>query len=178
MGLSSISSVRICAMTAGSWSSPAMTRAGSPGMSCWRQNTSTLTRSRVGMTWAKRRPRWLPMLSLHVQSLQADHAVRNGAEALELHGHRRCVLGIVEIEDRQIGPLLVPHFLIERVPLADIGQGAGLIQRMVHHRVGVVADVVALPGMQEGIGVAIDIHAAGPADLIGLEVSVIGFLQG
>ena len=57
-GRSSHNSWRIWASTAGSRSSPASTSAGSPGISCCRQNTMTLTRKMVGMICAMRSPRW------------------------------------------------------------------------------------------------------------------------
>ena len=55
-GRSSISSARICASTSGSpRSSPAMIRAGSPGMSCCRPKTRRLRISSVGTTCPRRR---------------------------------------------------------------------------------------------------------------------------
>ncbi len=48
---------RICSITAGSRSSPAMTRAGSPGSSCCSEKMITDTKNSVGTSCRSRRPR-------------------------------------------------------------------------------------------------------------------------
>src|SRR5947209_17057135 len=71
---------RICAITAGSRSSPAITSAGSPGSSCCSEKISTDTKNSVGMSWTIRRARKVSMARLVLRrptrslQLQPDHA--------------------------------------------------------------------------------------------------------
>ena len=111
----------------------------------------------------------------HLQALQADHAVRHRAEAVQLRRHADDVARRVQIDDRQVLPLLRHICCVERLAACAMSvMPRACVQQLVHRRVAVVADVVA-PGRvcRNCIGVAVDIDAAGPADQVGLEVAAL-----
>src|SRR5690349_12833967 len=99
-GRSSHSSERICASTCGSpRSSPASTSAGSPGMSCCKAKTRTLTSRIVGMTCSSLVVRWPRKLLRQAHALQPHHPVRYLLVALYLGRHADDALGKPEVHD-------------------------------------------------------------------------------
>src|SRR5258706_9429879 len=93
-------------MTLGSRSSPASAIAGSPGSSCCRPKISTDTKNSVGMIAASRFSRKSSTgapASAHLQVLQPDDAVGNGAKPGELVGVGPQPVAVGDIDD---GPVL------------------------------------------------------------------------
>ena len=92
-----------------------------------------------------------------------------GAEAVQLRRHRHDVAGVIEVGQRQIAPQLLEQLAVDRTPLRQIRRAATLVEQPVHRGIAVVTGVVALPAVQELIGVAVDIDAPRPADQIELD---------
>src|SRR3954466_1206320 len=122
-------------MTAGSWSSPARTSAGSPGSNCCIAKTSADTSSTVGPIGATRRNSQAPMKQLHpgksplvdAQPLRPDQPVGVGDEPGELFARRIQQFRMPQIDDRSVGKHLLGNFCVMGEALRPIaGRARGL----------------------------------------------------
>src|SRR5262249_39398449 len=154
---------RICSITAGSRSSPAMTSAGSPGNSCCSEKISTDTKNSVGISWKMRRTRKFSMTrvvrptirSLQLQTDYAHQPVGHLLVAFELVGMRNQQPAVIKIDDRQIVEQNLGQLLVNRLALSGIVDQPGILQRLVGLGVGIAAIVLWRPGVHEDIGIAV-----------------------
>src|SRR5208282_1253786 len=101
-------------MTSGSRSSPASTRAGSPGSSCCSPKMMIETKTTVGTAITRRRMRKASMAAgrswpdpagrvlLELEARHAHEPVRKGREARELLAEAVDPAAVVKIDDRQV----------------------------------------------------------------------------
>src|ERR1700733_9104040 len=127
-------------MTAGSRSSPAITSAGSPGNRCWSEKIRIDTKNSVGTICRRRLPRKFSMvfcllrkgkggrkarraasgrrlpelLSLQLQSDDADQSILHLPIAFELLGMREQELLVIEVDDRLVVQHDLGQFFVDR----------------------------------------------------------------
>src|SRR5258706_13788087 len=123
-GLSRWNFSRRCAITVGSWSSPPMAIAGSPGRSCCSPKISTDTRKSVGRIAERRfaRKATIAVLvrSALLQALQAHEAVGHGAQARELVRVDPQPIAVVQVDDRPVLHDVRGELLEELPPLPGV----------------------------------------------------------
>src|SRR6185436_13227574 len=168
---------RISSSPAASASVPASTRAGSPGIIRTPAKTIRLISSTVTAEMKARRTRNSNTL-LPGGSLHPDQPVRHRLVALEVLGERHDVVRVIE-EDR-VAPRAdeIDGLAIERPPLADVGDLAGLVQERVDLLVAGPGGVETAAARLPLVDVAVGIDAPAPADHECRVLAVVVVLEG
>src|SRR5437764_7983811 len=140
---------RICAITSGSRSSPAITSAGSPGSNCCSEKIRIETKNSVGINWTTRRARkfsmarsWVQQRSLQLQPDHAHQPVRHLLVALAFGGVRDQDFAVIDIEQRLFIEHDLGQFFIDRLALGLIGDKTAAIERLVGIGVGPCAVIL------------------------------------
>src|SRR5262245_61278677 len=134
------------AMTSGSFSSPLMAIAGSPGRSCWSAKMIIDARITVGTMVSRRRSRKRsmevgPASSVELEPGEPDEAVGIVAEPFQPRRIGPQQLAVVEVDHRPVGQDLRGEILPRGLALVDVvGQPRRLQRR--HGLVVAVAGVV------------------------------------
>src|SRR4051794_39168272 len=185
IGRSSRYCLRICAITSGSRSSPAITSAGSPGSRCCSEKIRIDTKNSVGISCSRRLVRkfsigryfGLSSSSLELQPDDAHQPVRDRLVAFELRGVGDQVPAVIDIDDRLVLEDRFRHLLVDLFALRQVGHEPGIVERLVDVRVGIGAVVLRRLGLLEDIGVAVRIDPAAPVEDEGLIFAGFGLLE-
>src|SRR4051794_35444353 len=136
IGRSSRYCARICAITLGSRSSPAITMAGSPGNRCCSEKIRIDAKNSVGISCRMRLARKFSMTRAQPRSLQRQpddphQPVRHLLVAFEFVGMRDQDPAVEDIEDRLFVEREFCQFFIDRFALRLVGDEAGVVERLV-----------------------------------------------
>src|SRR5271166_3715265 len=154
-------------MTCGSFSSPAMTSAGSPGSKCCSRKMINDTKNSVGTSCRSLLPKKVSMEARASPSpeLQADHPYQTVGQlpvAFQPCGMRNQHKAVIEIELGNIFENDLGELFVHGLALRHIGERASLVEQLVGLRIAITGVILRRLAFMEDVEIAVGIRAAAP----------------